>query len=737
MAEALLNRSKKLVAMNLHEVFLSLIMGLIIGVLTVTIMISFGSLIFSGQLSGYVNQGVGFALFGAVVFSSALALVSSFKGLVAVPQDTTVSVLAVMAVAVSGSVGSQDTAAITVVFLIVFTTLLTGAVLFLIGFFKMGNLIRFIPYPVIGGFLTGSGLLLVRGSVGVMTGVNFSLSQISVFWQTDIMGMWLPGVLFAFLILLLMRKYNNFFVLPAMLLGGVALFYLTAFLLRVPVSEIMEKGWLLGPFARGGFWNPIPYQQLSQMDWALIRGQMGNVIAVPVLSLISLLLNVSGIELATEQESDINHELRAVGLLNLVAGMGGSMSGYHALSLSVLGHKIGIKSRLIGVFTATTCVVTLFLGANIVSLFPKPVLGGLVMFLGLAFLVEWLFDARSKLPKADYFIVLLMLVVIGAFGFLPGVAVGLVVTIISFAVQYSRITVIKHCLSGAEYQSSVDRCLEEQFLLQEKGHQIQILKLQGYLFFGTADNLLHRIRELLSRRDPKVQYILLDFRQVTGIDSSAINSFQKARRLTEGQQVQFILTNVPVKVGEQLEKGGLSYRESSYFHIYADLDYAVEWCEEEILQAGATNYKEAKLSIQKKLLTVIQDQSIVSRLLTYLEKKELAENHQLITQGNPNREICFIDSGKVTAQLKLDNGRIIRLRTICAGVVGEVGTYLGIPASASIITEGPCRVYYISEASLREMEREDPQAAAAFHKFIAYILAERLICTNNSLRALI
>lgn len=91
----------------------------------------------------------------------------------------------------------------------------------------------------------------------------------------------------------------------------------------------------------------------------------------------------------------------------------------------------------------------------------------------------------------------------------------------------------------------------------------------------------------------------------------------------------------------------------------------------------------------------------------------------------------------MTAQLKLDNGRIIRLRTICAGVVGEVGTYLGIPASASIITEGPCRVYYISEASLREMEREDPQAAAAFHKFIAYILAERLIYTNNSLRALI
>lgn len=733
-----IKKSKQYFNTNFHEVLLSLIIGLMIGVLTVTIMISFASLIFSGHLSGYVNQGVGFALLGGAVFSCIIALTSSFKGAVAVPQDTTVSVLAIMAASLSSrmiSTSSIEVIAITTIALIVVTTLLTGIVLFVIGVFKMGNLIRFIPYPVIGGFLTGSGLLLVKGSVGVMTDVNFNMANMPLFFQPGLLLMWLPGVLFAVLLLLLLRKYNNFFILPATILGGVVVFYLTVFLFKIPIHEVMEKGWLLGPFSSGSFWNPINYQNLLQADWAAARGQLGNVIAVPVLSVISLLLNVSGIELATDQESDINHELRIVGISNILAGMGGSMSGFHALSLSVLGHKIGIKNRLIGLFTAFTCVITLFLGASIVSFFPKPVLGGLIMFLGLAFLVEWVYDARFKLPRTDYCIIILVLVIIGAFGFLPGVAVGLIVTIISFAVQYSRINVIKHTVSGSNYQSNVDRCTEEQLLLQKKGNQLQILKLQGYLFFGSTDNLLNQIRELLNNKELEIKFILLDLRQVTGLDSSSLNSFQKARRLTQAQKVNLILTNIPVKVLEQLEKGGLYAEGLQYFSIFADLDYAIEWCEDEILKAD--NITIEKFSIHKKLNTIIKDEASVNKLLSYFEKKEIAQNYELITQGEPNKDIYFIYSGKVTAQLKLDNGKIVRLRTIYAGVVGELGTYLGIPASASIVTEGPCSVYHISEATLHDMEKNDPQAAAAFHQFIAYLLAERLICTTNNLKALI
>lgn len=725
---------------NFHELFLSLIIGLVIGILTVIIMISFASLIFSGHLSGYVNQGVGFALFGGVVLSTIIALTSSFKGVVAVPQDTTVAVLAIMAASVSTNLIETtplEIIGITTIALIIITTLLAGVILFVVGFFKLGNLMRFIPYPVVGGFLTGSGLLLVSGSIGVMTGVDFGISRIPQFFEPGLLYMWMPGVLLAVALLFLLRKFKNFFILPALLFGGIALFYLIVFLFKIPISEAMEQGWLLGSLSGGSFWSPINYQDYTRVEWTAVRGQLGNIIAVPILAIISLLLNVSGIELATDQESDINHELRMAGISNILAGLGGSMSGYHALSLSVLGHKIGIKSRLIGLSTAVTCLIALLLGGTIVTFFPMPVLGGLIMFLGLSFLVEWIYDAKPRLPVVDYYTIILVMVVIGAFGFLPGVALGVVVTIISFAIQYSRISVIKNAVSGADYQSNVDRYTEEQLILKNKGNQLQILKLQGYIFFGSSDTLLNQIKDIINSQDLPVKFMVLDFRQVTGIDSSALNSFQKLKRLVEGQKINLVFTNLPASIKKQLEIVNFTGDLSEHLHIFTDLDYAVEWCENEILKQENIIYEEAKFGLRNRLERVVQDNTCIDRLMSYFEKKQLVENNDLITQGHPSSDIYFIDSGKLTVQLRLDDGETIRLRTISTGVVGELGTYLGTPACASIVTEEPCTVYQISEATLRGLEKTDPHAAMAFHQFIAYLLSERLVFTNDNLKSLL
>jgi len=144
---------------------------------------------------------------------------------------------------------------------------------------------------------------------------------------------------------------------------------------------------------------------------------------------------------------------------NLIAGLGGGPVGYQTLSLSVLGHKLSSNSRLVGLISATLAGVTLLFGASVLSFFPKPVLGGLLCFLGLAFLSEWVYDAWFTLPKNDYALVLLILGVIGTFGFLQGVVVGIVAAAAIFMINYSQINVIKHTLSGANYQSNVvGRC---------------------------------------------------------------------------------------------------------------------------------------------------------------------------------------------------------------------------------------------------------------------------------------
>ena len=105
--------------------------------------------------------------------------------------------------------------------------------------------------------------------------------------------------------------------------------------------------------------------------------------------------------------------------------------------------------------------------------------------MGLDFLVEWVIAGWRKLSRTDYAVVLLILVVIGATNFLIGVGVGLVAMIVLFVLNYSRINVVHHALSGAELRSNVERCAYHQRALTEKlGQHIYILELQGFLFLG-------------------------------------------------------------------------------------------------------------------------------------------------------------------------------------------------------------------------------------------------------------
>ena len=153
----------------------SLIAGSVTGIIGVTGVVALASLLFSGTLSEYASQGMGYFLFGAIVIAALTALFSSTTGVLAGILDSGVAVLGVMVVALTATVAPGTPPRelfVLVAASITAASVITGVIFLLLGFFRLGNLIRFIPYPVIGGFLSGSGLLLVRGSISVMSGAD-------------------------------------------------------------------------------------------------------------------------------------------------------------------------------------------------------------------------------------------------------------------------------------------------------------------------------------------------------------------------------------------------------------------------------------------------------------------------------------------------------------------------------------------------------------------------------------
>ena len=388
----------------LQRVVPSIVAGLVNGILIVIFQSAYAALIFDGALAGYAASGMGVMLFGASAMGLIIALTSAFHSTVTAPQDAPTAILALTAAAITASVlpaAGLPSAFATVIVAIALTALVTGLSFLLLGWFRLGKFVRFIPYPVVGGFLAGTGWILVRGAIGIMSGEPFTLGNVGHFFVWSTLQHWLPGMSFAVLLLLAVRRFRHFLTIPVMILAATLLFYLILLVTRTSSATAAGEGWLMNQFAGGAIYPPLEVLATGAIQWKVIWQSAGDLATVVVISVISLLLNASGLELIARREIDLNRELRATGLANLVSGLGGSSVGYMSLSLTALGYRIGARSRISGLTSAFLCGVTLLFGLTLPSYFPRPLLGGLLIYLGLTFLVDWLYTAWFKLPRAE------------------------------------------------------------------------------------------------------------------------------------------------------------------------------------------------------------------------------------------------------------------------------------------------------------------------------------------------
>ena len=207
----------------------SLTAGLIVGITDVSVEISLAALIFSGVLAPFVAHGIGFILFGAFTILLLGALTSSIPGTMTIPQDTPAAILALIAAGIAGNMSAASTldeTFTTAVAAIILTSLLAGLTFLVFGRFKLSGFARFIPYPVVGGFLAGTGWLLAKGAFSVMTDMPLTLDNFALLFQTDILIHWLPGLIFALTLLLILRRSSHFLIIPGMLALGIGMFYI-------------------------------------------------------------------------------------------------------------------------------------------------------------------------------------------------------------------------------------------------------------------------------------------------------------------------------------------------------------------------------------------------------------------------------------------------------------------------------------------------------------------------------
>ena len=715
--------------------------GFMSGMMTLIASLSYAALIFSGDLASYLDLGISSALVSAVIIGFAVACRSSSSFLIAGPDANISAIMSLMAASIAARIGHDpgDSSLYASLWAaIVLSTVLTGVALYILGRFSMGRWIRFIPYPVVGGFLAGTGWLLVSGSFNVMNGLSLTMANLGELGRPEQIMHWVPGLALALGLTVALRRWKHYLIMPVLLFTCIIAVHAVLYINGIAPAQAAATGWLLTPLPEDLLVHSFRALAPDQIKWGVLLAQAPSMLALLAVAAMVILLNAASIEIASRTDIDLDAELKSNGMANVFAAPLGGLVGCITLSRSLLNFTAGATSRISGMVAALLCAVVLLAGASLLNFFPRPVLGGLLLYLGLSLIIEWVYDGWRRLSRFDYALVLIIVVIIAIFGFVPGVGVGIMAATILFVFNYSRINVVKTELTGAVYHSNVQRSFNEQKLLMDCGNEIVILRLQGYIFFGTAYTLLVHVRGLMSAEAAiPARHVILDFKFVSGIDSSSVLIFSKMRQFAEANDGCLIFVHLQDEVRAMLTEEGLLLPESRNCRIFSDMDYSIEWCEDELLQAHSSTAGAESRTLEEHLAALFPQPAMIPDLMRYLERMEAPSGYTLFREGMAADDLYFVETGTVTAYLELPDGARKRLRTMGPGtVVGEMGLYLNVARSASVCTERPSVLYRLRAASLSRMEQDDAALASAFHRFIVRLVAYRLMHANEELQLL-
>ena len=259
---------------------------------------------------------------------------------------------------------------------------------------------------------------------------------------------WGPGA--AYGLVLVMKRRGNFAVMMGSLVFVSALYHAGLAFLDIPVEDARAQGLLLSGMPEGGLWPAFGPSDLGYVDWTVIAGEMPTLLTVPLVTLLCLLVYVNGLEVATGVEVDLDREFRAAGLAGMCAGAGGSAPGCHAFVFTLPCRMFGVDTPWVGVIVAFVLALSLFFGSGILTLLPMSIIGGLLLFIGVDLLDNWLVKVRKRLHWTDYGVIVLIAVTIAVFGFIEGVGVGMLATLTLFAIRLSRVDVIEEEFTGRE-----------------------------------------------------------------------------------------------------------------------------------------------------------------------------------------------------------------------------------------------------------------------------------------------
>lgn len=671
------------------------------------------------------SQGAIAGLLGAAIVCIISGVSGGTRGLISSPTGPTLVLLAgaMASFMANGITGGELLLNLMAVIII------TGLMQILIGLSGGGHLIKYIPYPVVSGFLTGSAILMVISQVKPLSGNGYDESW-STWW-------WLPllAALVTLLATELIPRFNK--QIPGTIAGlftGTILFHLLALVHGAALPDT----WLIGQLpAIDSAKLDLSIALLQVLDWHII---LPAAITLSILASVDTLLTSVIADVNTGARHSANRELVGQGLGQISSGFSGGMAVAGTTGATVVAIKSGGR-RWAAVIAGVTLFAMILFARDIGRILPISVLAGIILSVSLHMLdldiVGWL---KRKKTRQDAGIALLVTGVTVGYDLMAAVAVGVVIAIIQFIRTQIRMHVVHRRSTRKQVRSVLARSVEERNLLEENGDRIILYELRGNLFFATADSLLEKLANDLDRPN----YIILHLRRVLQIDLTAIKFFHQiaARLKRSGGQLIFCNVHKEIGIGKKMNKALRRVSPSAIDYVvktFNGRDEALEYAENALLRElglEPAEFVSYHALAENELCIDLADEER-AELQTVLQPRFLETGEKLFSVGETGEQLYLVLSGEIEIRLPTTKHHYKRLATNQPGTYfGELSLLNPGPRAADAVAVYKTEVLILSRDGLNDLANRFPTTAIKLLMSLARTQGDHLRWTTMELRHL-
>ncbi|MBF0501254.1 MAG: SLC26A/SulP transporter family protein [Candidatus Riflebacteria bacterium] len=707
--------------------------------------IAFGVIVYTAMGPEYIGHGVMTGILGVVALGIVAPIFGRTGGLISAPCAPAAAVLSALVAEVVAGKGITGVEVARLPALMSLTILISAGLQIFYGTIGWGRLIKFIPYPVVSGYLSGVGILIAISQLprlfGWPSGTPFFHGLFSP-------GLWKWQGLFVGLITMAVMRVAHRITnkVPGPVLGLTA-GIISYFVLASFDPELMRlngNSLILGPIhAAGSLFDEISGRvaSMATINIASLKLVFIHAVTLSILLSIDTLKTCVVLDAMTRSRHNSDRELVGQGMGNLAAFMIGGMPGAGTMGPTLVNVTSGGRTPRSGIIEGVSAVLVLLLMSHMIAWVPIGALAGIMIVIAIRMFDRSMFLLlRSPAGRLDFAVIMAVILIAVTIDLIAASGVGVALAILLFIRDQIKGSVIRRKSYLNIVPSKIRRLASERSILKQHGDQGVVCELHGNLFFGTTDQLFSQLETDLRTK----RFILVDMRRVQSMDYTAAHLFQQMQARLQERDGQLLFSGMPSGLynPQDFESylGQLDIiRAEGGVMVSETLNGALEWMEERILEGAGIrrNAEETPLALKEFELFRGLDSKTLDTLAICVRELTVSRDNKIFVQGDRGDELFLVRRGSVRILLPLEGGRRHHVADVGRGdFFGELAFLDRGVRSAEAEAKVATDLFVLSRAQFDTYVQSVDSVGVQVFSRLALVIAERLRQTDFELQAL-